>query len=111
MSINPGLPFAMSASVATPEGGTNYTWQWSIKKKSNQQIDVPLDITSDNERKSVSGVGITKALFINFSLGKIFDFAKVPVKFFETHSGETCQIWMWCSIASLCFGCTEKIRK
>ena len=32
------------------------------------------------------GVGVTKALFVNFSVSKIFDFAKVPGRFFESHS-------------------------
>ena len=31
------------------------------------------------------GVGVTKALFVNFSASKIFDLAKVPVKFLEYH--------------------------
>ena len=31
-----------------------------------------------------SGVGVTKAPFVNFSVSKIFDIAKVPVKFFES---------------------------
>ena len=32
------------------------------------------------------GVGVTKAPFINFSVSKIFDLAKVTVRFFESHS-------------------------
>ena len=33
-----------------------------------------------------AGVGVTKASFDNFSVNKIFDLAKVPVIFFESHS-------------------------
>ena len=33
-----------------------------------------------------SEVGVTKALFANFSISKIFDLAKVPVRFPESHS-------------------------
>ena len=32
------------------------------------------------------GVGVTKAPFANFSVSKIFDLAKVPVRFPESHS-------------------------
>ena len=32
------------------------------------------------------GVGVTKAPFVNFSVSKIFDMAKVHVRFFESHS-------------------------
>ena len=32
------------------------------------------------------GVGVTKATFVNFSVCKIFDLAKVPLKVFESHS-------------------------
>ena len=32
------------------------------------------------------GMGVTKALFVNFSVSKIFDPAKVPLKFFASHS-------------------------
>ena len=31
-----------------------------------------------------SGVGVTKAPFVNFSASKIFDLAKVPLRFFES---------------------------
>ena len=30
-------------------------------------------------------VGVTKAPFVNFSVSKIFNLAKVPVRFFESH--------------------------
>ena len=30
------------------------------------------------------GVGVTKAPFVNFSASKMFDLAKVPVRFFES---------------------------
>ena len=33
-----------------------------------------------------SGVGVTKAPFVNFSVSKIFDLAKVPVRLFVSHS-------------------------
>ena len=33
-----------------------------------------------------SGVGVTKAPFVNFSVSKIFDLAKVPVRLFAWHS-------------------------
>ena len=33
-----------------------------------------------------TGVGVTKAPFANFSVSKIFDLAKVPVRFLESHS-------------------------
>ena len=33
-----------------------------------------------------SGVGVIKALFANLSVSKIFDLAKVPVRFPESHS-------------------------
>ena len=33
-----------------------------------------------------SGVGVTKAPFVNFSVSKIFDLAKVHVRFLESHS-------------------------
>ena len=39
-----------------------------------------------NELEMESRVGVTKALFANFSVSKIFDLAKVPVRFFESHS-------------------------
>ena len=32
------------------------------------------------------GVGVTKAPFVNFSVSKIFDLAKVPVRLFASHS-------------------------
>ena len=32
------------------------------------------------------GVGVTKAPFVNFSVSEIFDHAKVPVRFLESHS-------------------------
>ena len=32
------------------------------------------------------GVGVTKAPFLNFSVSKIFDLAKVPVRLFASHS-------------------------
>ena len=51
------------------------------------------------------GVWVTKVLFVNFSVSKIFDLAKVPVRFFESHSYLTdvttaklrwhlCSIWV-----------------
>ena len=68
-----------------------------------------------------SVVGITKAPFVNFSVSKIFDLAKVPARFFESHlfwqvspqlsCGDTCQIWIWYSIASVCSHDPEKLRK
>ena len=40
-----------------------------------------------------SGVGVTKVPFVNFSARKIFDLAKVPLRFFQSPScGDTCQI-------------------
>ena len=33
-----------------------------------------------------SGMGVTKAPFVNFSWSKIFDLAKVPIRFFKSHS-------------------------
>ena len=33
-----------------------------------------------------SGVGVTKAPFVNFSVSKIFDPVKVPVRLFASHS-------------------------
>ena len=36
-------------------------------------------------RVTLSGVGVTKAPFANFSVSKIFDLAKVPVRFPESH--------------------------
>ena len=33
-----------------------------------------------------SGVGVTKAPLVNFSVSKIFDLAKVHVRFLESHS-------------------------
>ena len=35
-------------------------------------------------------VGVTKFPFVNFSVSKMFDFAKAPVKLFESHSYLTC---------------------
>ena len=39
-----------------------------------------------------------KALFVNFSVGKIFNLAKVPVRFFESHSYltgcTTAELWL-----------------
>ena len=35
---------------------------------------------------SQPGVGVTKAPFVNFSVSKIFDLAKVHVRFVESHS-------------------------
>ena len=37
-----------------------------------------------------SGVEVTKAPFNNFSVSKHFDLAKVPVRFFKSHSYLTC---------------------
>ena len=31
------------------------------------------------------GVGVTKAPLVNFSVSKIFDLAKVPLRLFESH--------------------------
>ena len=36
--------------------------------------------------KPLSGVGVTKAPFVNFSVSKILDLSKVPLKSFESHS-------------------------
>ena len=33
-----------------------------------------------------SGMGVTKAPFVNFSVNQIFDPVKVPVRLFESHS-------------------------
>ena len=33
-----------------------------------------------------TGVGVTKAPFVNFSISRIFDLAKVPVRLFASHS-------------------------
>ena len=35
---------------------------------------------------SIPGVEVTKAPFVNFSVSKILDLAKVHVRFFESHS-------------------------
>ena len=43
------------------------------------KLDIPGFILS-------SGVGVTKAPFVNFSVSKIFDLAKAHVRFFESHS-------------------------
>ena len=32
-----------------------------------------------------TGVGITKVLLVNFSVSKIFDLAKAPLRLFESH--------------------------
>ena len=47
-----------------------------------------LDICSKYIINSVyrPGVGVTKAPFANFSVSKIFNLAKVPVRFPESHS-------------------------
>ena len=34
---------------------------------------------------SCPGVGVTKAPFVKFSVSKIFDLAKVPLRLFESH--------------------------
>ena len=36
--------------------------------------------------ETVCGVGVTKGLFVNFSVSTFFDLAKVPLRLFEWHS-------------------------
>ena len=42
--------------------------------------------THDAVRESQPGLGVTKAPFVNFSVSKIFDPVKVPVRLFASHS-------------------------
>ena len=65
--------------------------------------------------------GGTKAPFVDFSASKIFDLAKVLVRFLnhiliwqlspQLSCGGTCQISTWYSIANGCFDNAEKIEK
>ena len=56
--------------------------------------------------------GVTKAQFVNFSISKIFDPTLVAVKFSPQLScGDTCQIWMWYSIANMYSGDAEKNKE
>ena len=60
-----------------------------------------------------SGVGVTKAPFVNLSVNKSFDRAKVHVDssnhihiwqmWSQLSCGDICQIWMWYSIGSQIF--------
>ena len=43
-------------------------------------------LSSNSTRPYSSMVGVTKASFVNFSIRKIFNLAKVPVEFLESHS-------------------------
>ena len=37
------------------------------------------------DQANISGVGVTKASFVNFSLSKIFDLVKLPLRLFNSH--------------------------
>ena len=69
-----------------------------------------------------AGVGVTKAPSVNFSVSKIFDLAKLPLRLFESRlylTGATAaelrrhlsNIKKWYSIANVCFDNTEKFGK
>ena len=46
-----------------------------------QLISAVITVTVDGP-----GVGVTKAPFVNFSVSKIFDLIKVPLRLFKSHS-------------------------
>ena len=84
-----------SASLALFEGNPSVTGWFSAQNASNEESismwwrlhDMISMITLHVPwRPSSPGVGVTKAPFANFSLSKIFDLAKVPVRFPESHS-------------------------
>ena len=74
-------------------------------------------------RESVDppGVGVANAPGVNFSVKEIFGFAKVTVRFFESHSfcqvplqlscGHMCQIWTWYSAGNRCLNDSEELGK
>ena len=76
--------------------------QWVKSKPYHQTGEGYWEYSADN--MSTPWVGVTKAPFVSFSASKIFDLAKVTVRFFESHSyltgiaspqlsyGYTCQI-------------------
>ena len=68
-----------------------------------------------------SGVGVTTATFVCFSVSKIFNLAKYLLDYFnhiyiwqvplQLSCSDTCQIWMWYSIATACIRSAEKLGK
>ena len=50
----------------------------------------PLHVIAGHGYFSPTGVGVTKAPFVNFSVSEIFDPAKVPARFFASYSFLTC---------------------
>ena len=72
-----------------------YAWTGMIFKiPPPPLLEVPRDIAFSHMGTSfcytcgtvTTGVGVTKAPFVNFSVSKIFDLAKVPVRLFAWHS-------------------------
>ena len=75
-----------------------YIQSWAVAKRKlpylNKVVAMQTSIwpvTKTFQRRIIaaryrSGVGVTKAPFANFSVRKIFDLAKVPVRFPESHS-------------------------
>ena len=54
---------------------------------SNQPSDHPRTHRGELARRTIygTGMGVTKAPFVNFSVSKIFVVAKVPLRLFESH--------------------------
>ena len=74
------------------------------------RITKSANIRSDSNLARVGGIQVT---LLNSSVEEIFQFAKMPVSFFESLyilrvslqliCGDTCEIWTWYSIAIQCF--------
>ena len=65
---------------------SNHFW---LKKLLHQEIrEACVESVEDKLLGDISksGVGVTKAPFVNFSVSKIFDAVKVPVRLFASHS-------------------------
>ena len=65
------------------------------------------------------GWGVTKAWFVDFSISKIFSILQKYLLDLLNHIHvwrlspqlSTCQVWMWYSIAKVCFDSSEKLGK
>ena len=57
------------------------------RPRQGPDIDIPLSLTWLLGVSSTggTGMGVTKAPFVNFSVSKIFVVAKVPLRLFESH--------------------------
>ena len=104
--------FTLSSVLCSAKISSQSYWMMclfiSIRKRNKKCICVVY--VRQQQLSKGFGVGVTnmtKAAFVNFSVSKIFDLAKVPVALFESHSYltgvTTAERIMWYSIANMYF--------